>query len=555
MKKIKIIPLGGLGEIGKNLTVLESENDIIIVDCGMGFPDENQLGVDIIIPDTTYLETKMDKIRGIILTHGHEDHIGAIPYFLKKFPNTKIIGTRLTLGIIEHKLAEHKIIANKMVIHSGETHTFGKDFKIEFIKVNHSIAGAVALAITTPVGVIFHTGDFKIDLTPTMGKVIDLSKFAEYGNKGVKLLMCDSTNAEREGSTSSEKTVALQLMNIFNQNKEKRIIVATFSSNMYRIQSIINAALKNNRKVCFNGRSMLKIIETSIELGYINIDDKDMVDIDHVNDYPDEKITIITTGSQGEPMSALYRMAYNEHKQVSLDENDLVVLSSHTIPGNEKLVNDVINKLIEKNVSIAYDDNTSNIHVSGHACRDELKIIHTLLKPDYFMPVHGEIRHLHAHKQLALSIGMPEQNILITKIGHVVELTENSLCETGEIPSGEIMIDGNGIGDVGNIVIKDRQILSTDGIIIAVVKINRKTKEIVGTPDIVSRGFVFVRESDELMAKIRQITYKEVKKCEEKNIQEWKDIKMNIKDGISKYVYNKTKRNPMILPIITVVDK
>lgn len=553
MNTVKIIPLGGLGEIGKNLTVLETDNDILIVDCGMGFPDESQLGVDLIIPDVTYLEKKIDKIRGILLTHGHEDHIGGIPYFLKKFPKTKIFGTRLTLGIIEHKLVEHKIIANKQIVKSGETYQFGTDFSVEIVKVNHSIAGAVALAITTPVGVIFHTGDFKIDLTPTQGRVIDLSKFAEYGNKGVKLLMCDSTNAEREGSTSSEKTVAKQLMEIFDANKEKRIIVATFSSNMYRIQSVINAALKNGRKICFNGRSMLRIIETSIELGYININDDDIVDIEHVNDYEDSKITIITTGSQGEPMSALYRMAYNDHKQVSLDENDLVVLSSHTIPGNEKLVNDVINRLIEKGVEIAYDDNTSNIHVSGHACRDELKIIHTLLKPEFFMPVHGEIRHLHAHKQLALSIGMNPDNILITKIGHVVELTENSLKEIGEVPSGQVMIDGSGIGDVGNIVIRDRQTLSTDGIIIAVIKMDGRTKQVVGKPDIVSRGFVFVKEADELMSKIRNITYKEAMKCYENNVYEWKDIKTNIKDGISKFVYNKTKRNPMILPIIITV--
>ena len=550
MNTVKIIPLGGLGEIGKNLTVLETKNDILIIDCGMGFPDDSQLGVDLIIPDVTYLENKVDKIRGILLTHGHEDHIGGIPYFLKKFPNVPIFGTRLTLGIIEHKLIEHKIKAISHIIKSGETYQFGKDFSVEIIKVNHSIAGAVALAITTPVGVIFHTGDFKIDLTPTQGKVIDLSKFAEYGNKGVKLLMCDSTNAEREGSTSSEKTVAAQLMKIFDENKEKRIIVATFSSNMYRIQSVINAALKNGRKICFNGRSMLRIIETSIELGYIQINDSDIVEIEHVNDYPDNKITIITTGSQGEPMSALYRMAYNDHRQVSLDDNDLVVLSSHTIPGNEKLVNDVINRLIEKGVDIAYDDNTSNIHVSGHACRDELKIIHTLLKPEFFMPVHGEIRHLHAHKQLALSIGMDPEKILITKIGHVIELTENSLTDVGEVPSGQVMIDGSGIGDVGNIVIRDRQTLSTDGIIIAVVKMDSRTRQVIGKPDIVSRGFVFVKEADELMQKIRNITYKEAMKCSENNIYEWKDIKINIKDGISKFVYNKTKRNPMILPII-----
>lgn len=553
MNNIKIIPLGGLGEIGKNLTVLETENDILIIDCGMGFPDEDTPGVDLIIPDTTYLDTKIDKIRGIVLTHGHEDHIGAIPFILKKFPNIKIIGTRLTMGIVEHKLIEHKINADKLIIKSGEIHQFGKDFKIEFIKVNHSIAGAVALAITTPVGVIFHTGDFKIDLTPAQGAVINLSKFAEYGNKGVKLLMCDSTNAERNGTTSSEKNVAAELINIFKSHPDNRIIVATFSSNMYRIQSIINAALMCKRKVCFNGRSMLKIIETSIELGYINISDDDIVEIEDVNNYDDKDITIITTGSQGEPMSALYRMAYDDHKQVSLDSNDLVVLSSHTIPGNEKLVNNIINRLIAKDVKITYDDNSPNVHVSGHACREELKIVHSLLKPEFFMPVHGEIRHLHAHKELAISLGMPEDKILLTSIGHVVELKKNSLKDIGTVPHGEVMIDGNGVGDVGNIVIKDRKTMANDGIVIAVITINKKTKEVIGKPDIVSRGFVFVKESDELINKIQSIALKEARKCCENGLYEWKNIKGNVKDSISKYIYNKTKRNPMILPIIITV--
>lgn len=553
---VKIIPLGGLGEIGKNLTVFETDNDILIVDCGMGFPDETQLGVDIIIPDTSYLDNKADKIRGIVITHGHEDHIGAIPYFLKKFPDTKIYGTRLTLGIVEHKLNEHKLEnVKKIVVKSGEKHKFGKDFSIEFIKVNHSIAGAVALAIKTPAGIVFHTGDFKIDLTPTQGKVIDLSKFAEYGNKGVKLLMCDSTNAERNGSTSSEKSVATQIDELFKMNPKKRIIIATFSSNMYRIQSIINSALKYNRKVCFNGRSMSKVVETSIDLGYIKIDKNDIVDIDDVNEYLDEEIAIITTGSQGEPMSALYRMAFNEHKQVSLCQDDLVILSSHTIPGNEKLVNEIINRLIEKGVKIAYDDNTSNIHVSGHACRDELKIIHSLLKPEFFMPVHGEIRHLYANKDLGMSMGIPEENIIISKIGKVIALTKDSIKEIGEVQSGNILIDGNGVGDVGNIVINDRKILAKEGIVIAVIKLDKDTKEIIGKPDIISRGFVFVRESDILMKKIEQIVLKEVKKCSENNIDEWKEIKKRAKDGVSKYIYNTIKRNPMILPVIIPVEQ
>lgn len=550
MGSVKIIPLGGLGEIGKNLTILETEKDILIVDCGMGFPDQTQLGVDLIIPDTSYLDDKVDKIRGLVLTHGHEDHIGAIPYFLKKFPNTKIVGTRLTLAIIEHKLIEHKIRAKLITVHSGDTKEFG-DFKVEFVKINHSIAGAVALAIQTPAGVIFHTGDFKIDLTPIHGDIINLSRIAEYGNQGVKLLLCDSTNAERPGQTSSERNVAKQLMELFEKHKTQRIIAATFASNMYRIQSVVKAALEHGRKVCFNGRSMMRISETAIELGYIQIDKEDIVDIEYVNDYDDDKICIITTGSQGETMSALYRMAYDEHNHVSLNTNDLIILSSHTIPGNESQVNDIMNRLIEKNVEIAYDDNTPNIHVSGHACREELKMIHALLKPEFFIPVHGEIRHLHAHKKLAQEMGMDENNILITRIGHVVELTEDSLKDTGTVPSGEVMIDGNGIGDVGNIVIRDRKTMANDGIVIIIMKMKQRT--LIGQPDIVSRGFVFVKEADELINRIRSIAYREAKKCSEQGIVEWRDIKDEVKSGVSKFIYNRTKRNPMILPIIIPV--
>ena len=432
MGKIKIIPLGGLGEIGKNLTLLESEKDIIIIDCGMGFPNDSQLGVDLVIPDVSYLDTKFNKIRGIVLTHAHEDHIGGIPYFLKKFPKVKLYGTKLTLGMVEHKLNEHKLFTTKQIVKSGDKVKIGTDFAVEFIKVNHSIAGAVALAIHTPAGIILHTGDFKIDLTPTYGNVINLSRFAEYGDKGVELLMCDSTNAEKPGSTSSERTVQKKLMEIFTENKGKRIILSTFASNMYRIQSAISVAQANGRKICFNGRSMLKILDTSIALGYISIADEDMVDIENICNYKDEDIAIITTGSQGEPMSALHRMAYDEHKYVTLGKNDVVVLSSHTIPGNEKLVNDIINRLMEKEVSIVYDDNTSNIHVSGHACREELKIIHSLVKPKYFMPVHGEIRHLYAHKKLAMELGMKEENIVVTKIGRIVELSDRGFHEAGE---------------------------------------------------------------------------------------------------------------------------
>lgn len=555
---VKIIPLGGLGEIGKNMTVIETDNDIIIIDCGMGFPDENQLGVDIIIPDTTYLDDKFSKIRALIITHGHEDHIGAVPYFLKKFPKVKVVGTALTLGILEHKLNEHKIRANLMKVKAGETYEFGC-FKVEFVKVNHSIAGSVALAIDSPMGKLFHTGDFKVDLTPTHGDVINLSRFAELGDEGIKLLMCDSTNAERPGSTSSERAVQMQLLDLFSRHKEQRIIAATFASNMYRIQSLVKAAVTNGRKVCFNGRSMLRISETAIELGYIDIPEGWLVDIEEVADIDDDKICIITTGSQGEPMSALYRMAYDEHKQVTLNKNDLVVLSSHTIPGNEGLVNDIINRLIEKEVEIAYDDNTKNIHASGHACREELKMIHALLKPEFFMPMHGEIRHLHANKQIGEEMGCSPENILVTRIGRIVKLHHDTaldkdiLEEIGSAPSGDVFIDGNGIGDVGSVVIKDRQIMASDGIVIIAMKMDRKTRQLIGSPDIVSRGFVFVKESDELIDRIRATAYREAKMCSEQGVSEWKDVKGKVKDAVSKFIYNKTKRNPMILPIIVTV--
>jgi len=549
---VKIIPLGGLGEIGKNMTVLETKDDILIIDCGMGFPDGNQPGIDLIIPDMSYLDDKVDKIRGLVVTHGHEDHIGGIPYFLKRYPNVKVIATRMTLAILEHKFIEHKIHAKTMKIHSGETHKYGC-FSVEFIKVNHSIAGAVALAIKTPAGVIFHTGDFKIDLTPTQGNIIDLSRIAEYGRNGVKLLMCDSTNAERPGSTSSERTVEKQLFEIFEKHPNQRIIAATFASNMYRMKSVAKAAVSHGRKVCFNGRTMLRISETSMDLGYLDLSEDDIIDISDVNDYDDNEVCIITTGSQGETMSALHRMAYDEHAQVSLTPNDLVILSSHTIPGNESQVNDIINRLVDKDVNIAYDDNTPNIHVSGHACREELKMIHALIKPEFFMPVHGEARHLHAHDNLAREMGMDGDHIVVTRIGHVVELTKDSIKVTGTVQSGEIYIDGNGIGDVGNIVIKDRKIMESDGIVIIPFKVDKKLRKLIGSPDVVSRGFVFVKESDELIDRIKSVAYREIKNCEEKGITEFKEIKSCVKDGVSKFIYNKMKRNPMILPIIITI--
>lgn len=549
--KMKIISLGGLGEIGKNLTVFETKNDIIIIDCGVSFPDSSQLGVDLVIPDTSYLDNKYNKIRGIVVTHGHEDHIGGIPYFLKKY-NVPVYGTRLTLGILEHKLAEHKIKSKTKthIVKSGQTIKLGNDFEIEFIKVNHSIAGAVGLGIKTPVGTIVHTGDFKIDYTPTSGDIINLSKFSEYGNNGVKLLLMDSTNAEREGNTKSESAVAKTLLKLFEKYENKRIVISTFASNMYRVQSIIDAAIKTNRKISLAGKSMLRVIDICMELGYIKIPEGKLVEIEDVNNYLPEEICIITTGSQGEPMSGLYRMAFGEHKEVRLDEDDVVILSSHTIPGNEMLVNAIINKLCEKNIEIAFDSNTSDIHVSGHACQNELKLMLSLVKPEFFMPVHGEARHLIASKKMAMEMGIPEENIIVSKIGRVVEVDKNSVTLGGEVASGEILIDGNGVGDIGNVVLKDRKILSQDGIIIAVITLNMRTKKMMIEPDIISRGFVYVKESDELTSKIQQITKKEVTECIDKGINEWAAIKTNVKDAISKYVYNKTKRNPMILPII-----
>lgn len=551
-EKVKIIPLGGLGEIGKNMTILETENDILIIDCGMGFPDGNQPGVDLIIPDMSYLDGKTDKIRGIVVTHGHEDHIGGIPFFLKRFPGTKIIATRMTLAILAHKLNEHKIRTTTEKVHSGEVHDYG-DFTVEFIKVNHSIAGAVALAIKTPAGVIFHTGDFKIDLTPIHGDIINLSRMSEYGNNGVKLLMCDSTNAERPGSTTSERVVAKQLDELFERHPSQRIIAATFASNMYRMRSMTKAAKDHGRKICFNGRTMMRISEASMDLGYLDITEDDVIDISDINEYEDEEVCLITTGSQGETMSALYRMAYDEHAQVSLTKNDLVVLSSHTIPGNESQVNDIINRLIDKEVGIAYDDNTPNIHVSGHACQEELKMVHALLKPEFFIPVHGESRHLHAHEKLAYEMGMDKEHVLITKIGHVIELTKDSLKDVGEVPSGEVYIDGNGIGDVGNIVIRDRKTMASDGIVVIVSKVDRKSRHLIGSPDVVSRGFVFMKEADELIEKIRNVAFREMKECEEKGITDYKEMKGKVKEAVSKYIYNKMKRNPMVLPIIESV--
>ena len=548
---VKIIPLGGLGEIGKNLTVFETENDIIIVDCGMSFPEgEDMLGVEIVLPDITYLEMNKDKIRGLFITHAHEDHIGGIPFLLKKI-NIPVFGTKLTLGVLEHKLVEHKIAKKTkcQLIKSGQTIKMG-DFELEFIKVNHSIPGAIAIAMRTPAGLFVHTGDWKIDLTPVNGDIIDLTRFGELGKEGVKLLMCDSTNAERPGFTRSEKDVSNSLNELFVKYSTKRITVATFSSNIYRIQSVVAAALKHKRKIAVTGKSMLNITDVAMELGYIKIPEKSLIDIEEVNDYPPNKVVIITTGSQGEPMSALYRMAFSEHKVVSFDENDIIILSSHTIPGNEKLVNTVVNKIAERGIPII-QDNSATIHVSGHACEEELKILHALIKPEYFMPVHGEMKHLLAHKKIAINMGMSEDNIIIAKNGAVVSVNDDMVQITGEVPSGKVLIDGGStMSDVGGVVLKDRKVLSHDGIIMIVTAINLQHKYILTGPDIVSRGFVYVKESDELISKIREISRKELQNCLDKGITDWGDIKGHIRDGVSKYIYNKTRRNPMIIPII-----
>ena len=548
---VKIIPLGGLGEIGKNLTVFETENDIIIVDCGMSFPEgEDMLGVEIVLPDITYLEMNKDKIRGLFITHAHEDHIGGIPFLLKKI-NIPVFGTKLTIGVLEHKLVEHKIAKKTkcQLIKSGQTIKMG-DFELEFIKVNHSIPGAIAIAMRTPAGLFVHTGDWKIDLTPVNGDIIDLTRFGELGKEGVKLLMCDSTNAERPGFTRSEKDVSNSLNELFVKYSTKRITVATFSSNIYRIQSVVAAALKHKRKIAVTGKSMLNITDVAMELGYIKIPEKSLIDIEEVNDYPPNKVVIITTGSQGEPMSALYRMAFSEHKVVSFDENDIIILSSHTIPGNEKLVNTVVNKIAERGIPII-QDNSATIHVSGHACEEELKILHALIKPEYFMPVHGEMKHLLAHKKIAINMGMSEDNIIIAKNGAVVSVNDDMVQITGEVPSGKVLIDGGStMSDVGGVVLKDRKVLSHDGIIMIVTAIDLQHKYILTGPDIVSRGFVYVKESDELISKIREISRKELQNCLDKGITDWGDIKGHIRDGVSKYIYNKTRRNPMIIPII-----
>ncbi len=548
--KLKIIPLGGLGEIGKNMTVIEYGTNIIVVDCGMSFPEDEMLGIDIVIPDITYLIKNQDKIKGICLTHGHEDHIGSIPYLLKKI-SVPLYGTKLTLGLVENKLLEHKIEdAELNRVEAGQTINLGC-FKVTFIRNNHSIPDAVSFAIETPIGMIVHTGDFKIDYTPINEEVMDLAKLAEFGRKGVLLAMSDSTNVERAGFTPSERTIGDKFLEIF-KTCESRIIVASFASNIHRLQQIINAAVANNRKVAISGKSMINAVKVSQELGYLEAPEGTLIHVNDLKDYKDSEIVLMTTGSQGEPMSALTRMANSDHKKIQIKKGDLVIISANPIPGNEKTVSRVINMLYEKGATVLYDALTQ-VHVSGHARREELKLMLSLLKPKFFIPVHGEYRHLMQHAKLAEEMGVPEKNTVIAKNGDVIELTSKSIGINGSVTSGNILVDGLGVGDVGNIVLRDRKLLAENGLIIVVLVTERGSGKIISGPEIVSRGFIYVRENIDLIEESKSVIRKALTKCENTKIKDWNNIKMMIKDALSSFIYEKIKRNPMILPIIMEV--
>lgn len=546
---LKVIALGGLDEIGKNMTVLEYGNDIIIIDCGLAFPEDDMLGIDLVIPDISYLAKNIDKIRGIVLTHGHEDHIGALPYVLKQL-NVPVFGTLLTLGLLENKLREHKMLekVRRHTVVPGEKVKLGQ-MMVEFIHTNHSIADAVALAIHTPVGVVVHTGDFKVDYTPIDGEIIDLQRFAELGKQGVLLLMSDSTNAERKGFTMSEKTVGKVFEKIFEDTPKNRIMVATFSSNIHRIQQIINAAYMYGRKVAIIGRSMVNAVKTASELDYLWVPPRTLIDINEIRNYRDEQLVIITTGSQGETMSALSRIASNEHKQVSVKPDDKIIISASAIPGNEKNVFRVVNELLKKGADVVYGD-IEDIHVSGHARQEELKLMLALTTPKFFMPVHGEFMHLSCHRDLAISMGMDKKDIFVMKLGDVLEVNQKEAKVTGTVPTGQVMVDGLGVGDVGNIVLRDRKHLSEDGLIVVVASMDRSSGTLIAGPDIISRGFVYVREAENLMDEARHVVQDALLRCEEKNVTSWNDIKGIIKDTLKGYIWQKTKRSPMILPII-----
>jgi len=547
--KLKIIPLGGLDEIGKNMTVFEYNDDIIIIDCGMAFPDTDMLGVDLVIPDISYLRNNLKKVRGIFLTHGHEDHIGGLPYVLKEV-NVPVYGNKLTLGLVRRKLAEHKMDKTAMLIETRPGTVVEQGcFKVEFIKVNHSIPDAAGFAIRTPVGNILHTGDFKIDTTPIYGRPIDLAHIGELGKEGVLLLMADSTNAARPGMTASEKTVGDSLLSIFEGAQDKRIIVASFASNVHRVQQIVDASVKYGRKVAVSGRSMEGVITVAQELGYLKMPKGTLIPLEQVSRFPHNKVTLITTGSQGEPMSALYRMAFSDHRTISVDSNDLIIISANPIPGNERLVSRVINEL-EKLGATVVDNRRANVHVSGHACQEELKLILSLVKPKFFMPVHGEYHHLSCHAKLAQQTGMDPANIFIGENGNVLELDKKSAKITGSVQAGKVFVDGSGVGDVGNIVLRDRKILAEEGIIMVVAAIDHETGQLVSGPDIVSRGFIYVRENEDLMGEARQIVTAALKKSLSRGNLEWPALKNDMKDALQHFIFTKTKRSPMILPII-----
>ncbi|MCC5911483.1 MAG: ribonuclease J [Clostridiaceae bacterium] len=548
--KIRIIPLGGLKEIGKNMTVIEYKDEMIIVDCGLSFPEDEMLGIDIVIPDITYLIKNKDKIKAIFITHGHEDHIGALPYVLKKI-NAPIYGTRLTLGLIEVKLKEHKLShVHLQRVEAGDTVTEG-EFKVEFIRGSHSIADACLLAIHTELGTILHTGDFKIDYTPIDDNMIDLQRIAELGKKGILLMMADSTNVERPGTTMSERNVGNTFDNIFS-NTKSRIIVATFASNVHRVQQIINAAHKFNRKVVISGRSMVNVATVAQELGVLLIPDDIIIDINHMDRYSDDELVIITTGSQGETMAGLSRMATSDHRKLDIKAGDTVVLSATPIPGNEKLVSRVINQLFEKGADVIYES-LAEVHVSGHACQEELKLIHQLAKPKYFIPVHGEFRHLKQHAKLAETLGMDRENIFTIQNGNIVEITKDYGKLAGNVPTGPVLVDGLGVGDVGNIVLRDRKHLAEDGLMVVVVTITKEDGKVAAGPDIISRGFVYVRESEDLIDEAKQVVRSALERCEDQNIREWSVLKSAIRDVLKDFLYEKTKRRPMILPVIMEV--
>ena len=547
--KLRIIPLGGLEQIGMNITAFEFEDSIVVVDCGLSFPEDDMLGIDLVIPDITYLKNNAHKVKGFVITHGHEDHIGALPYVLKEL-NVPVYATRLTIALIEHKLKEHNLLKSvkRKVVKHGQSINLGK-FRIEFIKTNHGIADASALAIYSPAGIVVHTGDFKVDYTPVFGDAIDLQRFGEIGKKGVLALMCDSTNAERKGFTMSERTVGKTFDNIFAEHKNTRIIIATFASNVDRVQQIINSAYKYGRKCVVEGRSMVNVISTAAELGYLNVPENTLIELDQMKNYPDEQMVLITTGSQGESMAALSRMASNMHRKVQIKPGDTVIFSSNPIPGNEKAVSRVINELSMKGADVIFQD----AHVSGHACQEEIKLIYSLVHPKYAIPVHGEYRHLKAQAQVAESLGIPKDNIFLLSSGDVLELDEEKAQVVDRVQTGAILVDGLGVGDVGNIVLRDRQHLAEDGILIVVLTLEKYSNQVLAGPDIVSRGFVYVRESEGLMDEAKHVVEEAIEDCMDRRVTDWGRLKTAIRDSLSEFLWKRTKRSPMILPIIMEV--